>query len=300
MKRIICSTLLLVILLTTTYIHCAIQLSGGSTASENEIPGVVSIQYQTDSNSVPSHFCGGSIINSRWFLTAAHCVKGIDLSKLVIFAGTSNNNCYKDTTGRCIVRTVSQVVAHPNFSVYTIENDIALVQVSQDFPITTQATKVKRFALEGNTVANQSPLTVAGWGATSSTTSNTNTLQKAQLTLQSASTCTQKQLSISAPTQMCVSGTNSQNVDLCSGDGGSPVFYTPSGATTPVLVGIISHGSSTCGNGANVGVSMNVTSYTSWIKGYTTDIEMNGGGGSVVTPPTPAPSNTNNVDSCTC
>ena len=42
---------------------------GGSDAASNEIPWIVSL-------ATTSHFCGGSIVNSRTILTAAHCIDG--------------------------------------------------------------------------------------------------------------------------------------------------------------------------------------------------------------------------------
>ena len=47
---------------------------GGTDALQNEYPWMVSLHkiYSSNSNSV--HQCGGSIIDRRWVLTAAHCI----------------------------------------------------------------------------------------------------------------------------------------------------------------------------------------------------------------------------------
>lgn len=44
---------------------------GGNTASEGQFPYQISLRNRKN-----QHFCGGSIINEQWILTAAHCVDG--------------------------------------------------------------------------------------------------------------------------------------------------------------------------------------------------------------------------------
>jgi len=45
------------------------RIVGGSTAASGEFPWIVSLRTSY-------HFCGGSILNTKYIVTAAHCLQG--------------------------------------------------------------------------------------------------------------------------------------------------------------------------------------------------------------------------------
>lgn len=61
---------------------------GGVEIDITTIPWQVSLENLANNN---SHFCGGSIINERWILTAAHCVAPVigvnNAAQIMVHAG---------------------------------------------------------------------------------------------------------------------------------------------------------------------------------------------------------------------
>lgn len=55
---------------------------GGTVAASGDFPYIVSLQRNA------AHFCGGSLLNARTVVTAAHCTVGQTASSLSVRAGS--------------------------------------------------------------------------------------------------------------------------------------------------------------------------------------------------------------------
>ena len=95
------------------------RIVGGGRTNVREFPWIVSLQVQG------THVCGGSVILSRWILTAAHCTNVYDKPEdWSVLGGVSNSRDYSyiaQQTG------ISKIIQHTYFDPQTYDNDISLL-----------------------------------------------------------------------------------------------------------------------------------------------------------------------------
>jgi secreted trypsin-like serine protease len=91
-----------------------------------------SVNARSSINRTHSGFCGGTLINNRTVLTAAHCVNNIASR---IFVGTYQNDIFSDFDGEpnADLIEVDTVNIHPLFDVSNVAlgNDVALLSLKR-------------------------------------------------------------------------------------------------------------------------------------------------------------------------
>ncbi|KAJ7335420.1 hypothetical protein JRQ81_013361 [Phrynocephalus forsythii] len=149
------------------------KIVGGYTCSKNSIP------YQVSLNS-GYHFCGGSLINSQWVVSAAHCYKSRIQVRLGEHSLASNDGSEQYITS-------SKIIRHPKYSASTLNNDIMLIKLSSP---ATLNNKVKTITLPSSCVSAGTQCLISGWGNTLSSVSNyPDLLQCLRAPVLSASQC---------------------------------------------------------------------------------------------------------------
>ncbi|XP_067616863.1 serine protease easter isoform X4 [Eurosta solidaginis] len=262
------------------------RIYGGNATKIDEYPWMALIEY-TKPNGAKGHHCGGSLINSRYVITASHCVNGKAIPtnwkltgvRLGEWDTTTNPDCEIDVRGErdCAppyldVR-VEKSISHPQYNPNSRNqiNDLALLRLNKnvqytDFirPICLPASVNLRSATFDGIVMD-----VAGWGKTERETSSTLKL-KAEVAGVPMTTCRNKyatQNILLESSQICAGG--KVGVDSCRGDSGGPLISldnTRRALSYYFLAGVVSFGPTPCGLEGWPGVYTRVSDYMDWIQ----------------------------------
>ncbi|XP_052892810.1 phenoloxidase-activating factor 3-like [Anopheles moucheti] len=219
---------------------------------------------------IGSFLCGGTLINERYVLSAAHCLKHTDIAIVRLGEFDLRNTTDCDKRGELCAPppqdiSVERIIVHENYSARRKVNDIGLIRLARAAsfndnvsPICLPVSPVMRTTLKF--------YFVAGWGATESAPFS-DKLQFTKLSLLANDEC-ERQLLIVDPytklndNQICAIGTKLS--DNCVGDSGGPLKSISVNARY-VQYGLVSFGLPTCGKQSAPGVYTRVESYINWI-----------------------------------
>jgi secreted trypsin-like serine protease len=201
------------------------------------------------------HFCGGSLVREDWVITAAHCVQGDSPSSIEVVIGLHNVN---GTTGQQ-TRDVDAIIIHPQYSNNSLNNDYALLHLTQ--PI-TDFEPIKLVTSDSH---DDEPVmsTTMGWGATSSGGSSSNILLEVDVPIDDS--CGNYSNS-SITNNMVCAGDGNGGEDSCQGDSGGPLIMTNSDGEYE-LIGIVSWGYG-CADAGYPGVYSRIYPRLDWFFGY--------------------------------
>uniref|UniRef100_UPI004038F6D6 serine protease 55 n=1 Tax=Callospermophilus lateralis TaxID=76772 RepID=UPI004038F6D6 len=232
------------------------RIVGGLEAEVGEFPWQVSIQATNQ------HFCGGSILNSWWILTAAHCVIGeLPTEELSVVLGTNDL-----TSPRLEIKPVSSIVYHNKFKRQSMDNDIALLMVAS--PIEFNSLIVPICMPPEPMPSKWHRCWVAGWGQTTSADKGSmkTDLLKVPMVIIDWNECAKTFTKLTK--NMLCAGFMNESYDACQGDSGGPLVCTTEGSKKWYQVGIISWGRS-CGQKNTPGIYTSLANYQLWIRNVT-------------------------------
>jgi secreted trypsin-like serine protease len=219
------------------------RIVNGQPASPGEYPaqGLLRFGDETDpADRFP--ICGGTLLNNRHFLTAAHCVTDLDDGSVYsgdLFAVELGST----TVGGGTVFTVSDPEILTGWNFETFQNDAALFTL--DSPAPASLDPIRLIETDEDALWSNGRLaTVVGWGRIFSGGPASNVLLEANAPMRADAPCVTAyatdpfaETNID-PTSMVCAGDGS--TDTCQGDSGGPLMV--SDGAFLVLAGITSWG----------------------------------------------------------
>ncbi|XP_077462149.1 chymotrypsin A-like [Stigmatopora argus] len=224
------------------------RIVNGEEAVPHSWPWQVSLQDYTG-----FHFCGGSLVNENWVVTAAHC--NVRTSHRVVVGEHDRSSTAEDIQ----VLRVGKVFKHPRYNGFTTNNDILLIKLATPVQMNMRVSPVCLAESSDNFAAGTRCVTT-GWGLTRHDAPDTPALlQQASLPLLSKDQCRRFWGNRITSLMICA---GASGVSSCMGDSGGPLVCQKGGAWT--LVGIVSWGSGTC-TPSRPGVYARVTELRAWM-----------------------------------
>lgn len=209
---------------------------GGVEARAHEFPWQVSIRRK----STDSHFCGGSIINERWIITAAHCMAGETPAIVSVVIGDHTRNDNSNTVRQRL--DVDSIHSNPSYNPIRLTNDVSLIKVST--PIQFSADLQPVCGPDRSSDYHYRKSVCSGWGTiVSGGACCPQTLRYVSLNVTTNAFCDAEYPRDQITADMiCASDNSGGNTrDSCQGDSGGPLAVKEADGTF-TLVGIVSWG----------------------------------------------------------
>lgn len=267
------------------------RIVGGKEVAANSIPWQVALvkeRFKSDPYTgslmkYTSLFCGGTILCSKYIMTAAHCTtdkdgKTIPTGSFVVMAGEHRSDQIDGTESKHKVR---RIINHPSYTDASKGYDYSILEL--DNPIDLSSNSAARPAClpsSDDTGFNRDTrFVVSGWGRRSGqwgSLGQPNVLHHVTLPWVPVTAAegvgagarfgTKKE---QLNTMLCAGNMERGGISACMGDSGGPLTWKDPSTSRTKLVGVVSFGSPHCGTPNAPTVFGKVTAVLPWIQSTT-------------------------------
>lgn len=212
-------------------------------------------------------FCGGSLIDRNWVLTAAHCLPNTAPDELDVFIGSNILPSGGTAAAAGVRSSVDAIVLHEEYDAASNDNDIALLHLTGPIPHDLRTAVVATPELDKKYAFTLGDAVVIGWGATAEGSGTTPNLMRVWVDIQDSATCQANYQaaipSVEITANMLCAGLPEGGKDSCQGDSGG-FLGAPLGEGQYVQLGVVSWGVG-CARPDLFGVYTRVGNYADWI-----------------------------------
>ncbi|KAI0212158.1 hypothetical protein LSAT2_002933 [Lamellibrachia satsuma] len=239
------------------------RIYGGKSAIYGAYPWQASILKRGRFNTY-KHSCGGTILNDKWILSAAHCYVNRPKELFRIRVGDSVKSRVESSEQEF---AVEELIPHPRYSRLTHNNDIALLKVK---PLGGSSIKFSDYVQpaclpDAETVYSPGQRChISGWGSVGWSWLGhafPDKLRAAVVPVIPLHVCQQLYKGTLTSSMFCA-GYIAGNVDTCQGDSGGPFVCKVNGVYT--ALGVVSWGQG-CAEAYAPGVYTKVQSHRDWL-----------------------------------
>ncbi|CAF0923262.1 unnamed protein product [Adineta steineri] len=229
---------------------------GGIQAMRGDWPWSCSMRYNG------RHICGGSLINTNWIISAAHCVTSTLPTAYIWYCG--GHELQVNETYTQVVHT-KRVIPHSAYDSQLIRNDIALFELISPVILTDYVLPVCYPSI--NDTYEHEISMATGWGTPIIGGNLSNVHMEVEMPILTDTACKDKYRQfgnmLDITTQICA-GRKEEGKDTCQGDSGGPLIVRHTDNDW-YLIGLTSWGLG-CGEG---GVYTRTSAYRDWVLSYT-------------------------------
>jgi secreted trypsin-like serine protease len=271
------------------------RIVGGYAAPSGKWPSMVALYIRLP-NRQPQFFCGGTVIDAEWILTAAHCLSHVDKTTgrmsilpadaLMVREGTIN----LDVGGRAV--NARSITIHKDYRPGL--NDIALIQLAA--PVEAPRQQLISNAAVSKLITQGRMATTMGFGLVQPLKANTtkedqSTVPRSQQLLQvdvpivgQTKCATTYKERVATGATFCA-GRDEGGADTCPGDSGGPLFVRDD-VGQALQAGVVSWGYG-CAQPMLWGIYASVGHFEDWIKSHVPNASF-GGASATAAPGQPA------------